>query len=296
VTPPRWHFYLFAAATAMTWVLVTSGGVVCITDASQGCPDWPACHGRLVPPAQMDSILEWSHRVASPLTLPWIVVAAVIGWRRHRAVPWIGRSALGAIACILIVVVFGAIAVLAHLPRGWAAADLGTALLSLALMVVAATVLSTRFDDPAPSPHLSLRGGLTRLALASTASVFAVIVAGVLVARPGSVVRCLGWPTWTDLAAPVDVFDWLGLGRLALAGLATLLVALTALRAWRVPSTPLRINATAAAVLLIAATVAANLYPSPDEGVFVPMANMFFSGWLWMALVAVTVRASTADS
>lgn len=290
--PSRWHGWLFAAATAMTWLLVSSGGVVCITDASQGCPDWPVCHGRLIPPAQMDSILEWSHRVASPITLMFIIAAAVVGWRRYRAVPWIARSVLAAIGSMLIVVGFGAAGVFWGLSRGWAAADLGTALLSLAFMVTAATVVRTRFDDHPGEGRPTLRDGFTRLALAATTAVYAVLVAGVLVSRPGSVVRCLGWPSWTGFSAPADAFDWLALARLGLAAVATLLVAVTALRAWRSSSFPLRVNATAAAGLLIAATVAANLYPAPDEGVFVPMANMIFSGLLWSLMVAVVVRSA----
>jgi heme A synthase len=294
MTPPRWHGWLFAAATVMTWILVSSGGVICITDASQGCPDWPVCHGRLIPPAQMNSILEWSHRVASPITLPFIIAAAVVGWRRYRAVPWIARSVFAAIGSMLIVVGFGAAGVFWGLSRGWAAADLGTALLALAFMVTAATMVRTRFGDPAGSGRLILRDGFTRVALAAAAAVYAVLVSGVLVARPGSVVRCLGWPSWTGLGAPTDVFDWLALARLALAVVASLLVLVTALRAWRISSSPVRFNASACAALLLAATVAANLVPAPDEGVFVPVANMIFSGLLWSLMVAVVVRAAAS--
>ncbi len=292
MTPPRWHGVLFVAATAMTWVLVSSGGVVCITDASVGCPDWPVCHGRLIPPARLDSILEWSHRVASPITLPLVIAAAVAGWRRYRAVPWIARSVIAAIGCMLIVVGFGAAGVFWGLSRGWAAADLGTALLTLAFMVTAATLVRTRSQESPGDGRLTLRDPFTRLALAATAAVYAVLVSGVLVARPGSVVRCLGWPSWPGLRAPTDAFDWLALARLGLAAVAALLVVVTALRAWRSASIPLRVNATASAALLVAAAVAASLYPAPDEGVFVPAANMILSGLLWSLMVAVVVRSA----
>ena len=293
-THPRWHRTLFGVAAIMTWILVTSGGVVCITDSSHGCPDWPVCHGRLIPPAQMNSIIEWLHRVASPVTLPFIIAAAVVGWRRHRCTPWIVRSALGSIACILVVVVFGAIAILAGLPRGWAAADLGTALLALALMVTAATVMSTRFDPTPGAGTLTWRAPFTRLALASSATVWAVIVSGVLVARPGSVVRCLGWPSWSAVSAPTDVFGWLTLVRLGLAALATVLVIATALHAWRMGAAQpqLRLHAVVNVALLFAATLVAALVPAPDEGVFVPMANMVLTSVLWSLAVAVAVRAA----
>ena len=72
------HRILYRIAATMTYLLVVSGGVVCITDASQGCPDWPICHGRLIPPAQMDSVLEWSHRLTAGLTLPVLMAALVV--------------------------------------------------------------------------------------------------------------------------------------------------------------------------------------------------------------------------
>ena len=53
------HCYLLLAATTLTYLIVTMGGLVCATESGRGCPDWPGCYGRLVPMMKIDSIIEF---------------------------------------------------------------------------------------------------------------------------------------------------------------------------------------------------------------------------------------------
>ena len=71
--------HLLLAATAMTFLLVTLGGIVCVTESSKGCPDWPGCYGRVLPPPRTDAILEVGHRLVAALTAPLILAAAIVG-------------------------------------------------------------------------------------------------------------------------------------------------------------------------------------------------------------------------
>lgn len=290
---PKWHRRLFARAAFMVYVLVLSGGIVCITDSSHGCPDWPTCHERWFPPNQADSIIEYSHRMLTPLTLPFLITAAVVAWRRYRSERWIFIPTIGAIVCLAVVVFFGALVILTGLPRGWAAVDLGTALMALALIVTAASGMSARFRSPTVDLRASLRSGFSRLALATTAIIYATLVSGVLVSRPGALMRCLNWPGVVGLGKPVDLYGWMYLARFALGVLASVLIAVLVMQAWKTQRhNPLLVrDATIAGALLAIATAIGVLMPTPDNGIVMPALSMATAAALWAALVAVAMRS-----
>jgi len=287
------HRILYRVAAAMTYLLVVSGGVVCITDASQGCPDWPICHGRLIPPASMNSVLEWSHRLIAGLTLPVLLAALVIGWRRYRRVVWLWRPLAGAALGILVVSAFGAIAVLDGLSRGWAAVDLGCALVTLGLMVVAAGAASA---DLVPGGGISLRAPLARHSLLAAVGVFAVQVSGVLVAPPKSLIRCLGWAWGAGQGA-----DSLGTMGLLRAGLGVVVTLAVISLAWRARGSGAAApgvwpRAAVAAVLALLLNLAMALAPSPDAGVLMPLAALALSAGLWATLVGASFSAAYGPS
>jgi cytochrome c oxidase assembly protein subunit 15 len=209
----RGHRNLLLVATVFTALLVTMGAVVCATESGAACPDWPGCFGRAIPPPQIHSIIEYTHRFIAALTTPLIIAAAVVGWRRARHDVLITRLPLIAIFFTLAVVVFGAFAVLTGLARGVAALDLGSALIVLTLMTTSTTAAYARRDNPALPDRLSLGTRFATLGAATGILVYGVYVGGILVAGTGSLTRCLSWPIWRVL--PVDVPGWPQLGRLA---------------------------------------------------------------------------------
>jgi cytochrome c oxidase assembly protein subunit 15 len=182
------HRNLLGLTASMTLLLVVMGSIVCATDSSRGCPDWPRCHGGLVPPMQANSIIEYTHRVIAIVTGPLILGCAILGLRRKAL------AAAPAIAFVLTIAVaiFGAYAVLTGLPPVLAAIDLGTALLVLAIMVATASVAFRRASQGDPA-RPTLRNPLARVAVTALVAVYAVFIAGVFAAQ-GTVIRCVGGP------------------------------------------------------------------------------------------------------
>src|SRR3972149_44953 len=83
--------YLALTAAIMTYLLIVVGGIVRVTGSGLGCPDWPTCFGGFVPPARIDSLIEYSHRAVAGLTALVVVAAFFVARQRYRDVKLIYR-------------------------------------------------------------------------------------------------------------------------------------------------------------------------------------------------------------
>src|SRR5437762_9343205 len=95
-------FRRLAFLTALfAYLQIALGGVVRVTDSGLGCPDWPLCHGRPYPAADLHSIIEYSHRTVGTITGVLLIVTVVTAWiafRRSRPlVSWLATGSLVAI-------------------------------------------------------------------------------------------------------------------------------------------------------------------------------------------------------
>lgn len=281
---------LATLALFLTFDLIVFGSFTRLSDSGLGCPDWPGCYGRIVPPPQVHSIIEYTHRLAAALTTPLILASAAVSWWRTRRLRWVSWPLALVLPLLLAVVVFGALTVLTGLSRGWAAVDLGSALLVLALLVTAATVAWVRHDAPDRPARLAASSTTARLGLAALGAVFAVHVSGVLVAGAGSLTRCLGWPLWRVL--PDDLSAGGQVARLVLSAVAGALIIALVIRARRAAGDRLLRRAAtvlAAAFVFEVALIVALLTVGTSPYllvVYVATATL-----TWAALVAVTVLA-----
>ncbi len=191
-----WFRGLTLATAISAFGLVILGGVVRVTGSGLGCPDWPLCHGGLLPPLETKAIIEYSHRiVASLLVGPLILATVGLAWVAYRQVPWIVVPATVALILLVTQALLGGSAVLSELPGAVVSAHLAVGEALLACLILLAVVA---FRGPiTPTLSRSIGGRKDRfplLILAAAVGVYALLMSGSYVTITGATFACTEWP------------------------------------------------------------------------------------------------------
>ena len=227
----RPFLWVASLAAVMTFLLIVVGGIVRVTGSGLGCPDWPLCYGRIIPPFEFEALIEYTHRLVASLTSPLILATTVMAWLKYRGKRWVTGLSATSLVLLAIQVVLGGITVLTETPPNIVAVHLGTALLILALQIVIA-VLAFRLDRGRPA-QLSLKTPLARYGMATSVSTFLLLVSGALVTSTGASASCAGWPFCDGLIWPATLLSQVHMLHRIIAGLTGLLIISLAIAAYR---------------------------------------------------------------
>ena len=180
---------LASAAVVATYVLIILGGLVRATGAGLACPDWPLCHGRLMPPLDPLVLIEWSHRFVASIVGILTVAVAVAAWRLRKA-GQPGLVGLSGLALVLVIVQIGlgGLTVRHELTAWLVVAHLGTAMAFFATLIVITVIAiagqaAPRRHDPFPA-----------LAVSTVVATFGLVLIGGYVSASGAGLACPDWP------------------------------------------------------------------------------------------------------
>ncbi len=220
---------LLIAATVAVFILVTIGGTVRVTDSGLGCPDWPLCHGRIIPPLQFNTLVEYTHRLAASITTPLVIIAGVVAWWRYRGFPLITVPLTAAMVLLGVEVVLGGITVLTELPPAIVTVHLATAEVIFGLLLVTLV-----WYWQTPTEGLSRQESLRKPVAWSAVGILVVLLSGSYIVGQGAGSACARWPLCDGGVFPTLPIQWLHMAHRALAalgGLFALWVGFSAVRA-----------------------------------------------------------------
>lgn len=234
VSTPIGRFrYLTLAAALMTYLLIVVGGIVRVTGSGLGCPDWPTCYGRFMPPERIDSLIEYSHRFVAGLTALFVAAALILAWRRFRSIRLITRPLIWTLPILALQALLGAIVVWTELPAWLVAIHLMTALVLLGLLITSSVMAFVRHHDAAQPDRLAIKSRFAGLALAAMVGLFLVLVSGAFVAVSDATYACSGWPLCNGQLIPTHPLGWVHMGHRLLAGLMSVHMLVLLVRAWQ---------------------------------------------------------------
>ena len=191
---------LTVTTAVATLILIAIGAVVRTTESGLGCPDWPLCHGSLIPPAERTAIIEYTHRTVASVVGVLIVVTAFLTLRRHRNDTAMRGLAAGSLPLLALQAWLGKVTVERELPAEIVALHLTTALILLSMLsLIAAFALQgpnrTRIDTPE-------RRSFAKVTLVAAAVTAGVMLIGAYVVGAGATAACTSWPGCIEAQAP----------------------------------------------------------------------------------------------
>ena len=147
---PKQYLRLAYAAVIALSIIVLTGAAVRLTDSGLGCPDWPRCYGKALPPLSTHAVIEYSNRAISGIVGVIAVVVFVLAFfrrPRRRDLIWLSATLpLGVIAQA----VLGGFTVREHLAPGFV---MGHFALSMIVLVGAVALAWRAKYEPGARPR-----------------------------------------------------------------------------------------------------------------------------------------------
>ncbi len=284
---------LAVASLVAAFAQVTLGGIVRVTGSGLGCPDWPLCHGQLIPPFDFATLLEYSHRLSASLLGVLVLGTAIIVLLRYRHIKWGKNSILTALALVFVAAILGGATVLTELAWWLRLIHLGVAEVAVAALVIAVVVSWRVGVAKRDNADVRVEAGANKLIISALVGVFLLILSGSYIVGAGYGSSCGTWPLCNGSLFPEGRAYIEHMGHRYFAAIIGLLVLAVAYKAWqmrfRLPSLgwsgALLFLAFAAQILVGAFTVWLGFTPE-IKAIHLSMATL-----VWIALVFVAALA-----
>lgn len=181
----------------LLFLLLVWGNLVAGLKVGLACPDWPLCHGSVLPPLRWDIYMEFMHRVIGGVTSIFLIILCYQRIRSYRG----GARAVPVLVVLLLIIqiVLGGIVVLMELP-----VDLTTYHFANAVLIFSLVLYMVFFDGNENKPGFSI-GGYKGLFFLLGALVFVQAVMGAYVRHSDSGLACPDFPTCLGYWIPPEL-------------------------------------------------------------------------------------------
>ena len=181
----------------LLFLLLVWGNLVAGLKAGLACPDWPLCHGTVLPPFRWDIYMEFMHRIIGGVTSIFLII---LSYQRFRS--YSGSVKLVPVMIVLLLliqIVLGGIVVLLEIP-----VDLTTYHFANAIVIFSLALYIAFYDGEKKKPQFSI-GGYKGLFFFLGLLVFVQAVLGAYVRHSGSGLACPDFPTCLGYWIPPEL-------------------------------------------------------------------------------------------
>ena len=297
---------LALAAAITTVFLISLGSFVRVTGSGLACPDWPLCHGSIIPPFEYHVLIEYSHRLTAAIVGLLVAAMFVVAFLARRGGEEPTRRAFVPAAITLVVMLtqagLGGVAVITELPPPIVTLHLFLAEAILALLIV--TMMSaTRQGAPAPdSPRIPAPDArrLYLWAVVAAVAMLVMILSGSYVVAEEATLACgsgfSAWPLCDGAIMPRGFDPNIHMGHRYMVVIGTAATGFMAYLAWRQKSNDRNISRVGQATLhlLIVQIIIGALVPWTEFHHAARVAHITLASLTWAAAVLLVILAARA--
>ena len=233
------------AAILSAFFQVTLGGVVRVTDSGLGCPDWPLCHGEIIPPFDTATLIEYSHRLSGSVLGLLVIATTAIAWMRFRDNRLVWYTSVAALVLVIVAGILGGVTVLTELAWQYRLLHLAIAEILIGCLVVAAIAGWNPYSSAPTKADSEQADSLKPLIIASLVGAFILILSGSYMVGEGYGTSCATWPLCRGSILPEGWAYTVHMGHRYIAAIVGIVILWTAWKAWdsAAPQSPVRMAA-----------------------------------------------------
>ncbi len=185
----------------VSFIQISLGGFVRASESGLGCPDWPLCHGKIIPPFEFHTLIEYSHRLNGSLLgilVAFLLILCIMRYRRDKQLMLANYAAF---TLVVSAGILGGITVITELAWWIRLIHLGIAqFLAACLMYI---TYKFAFDNLSNDySYLNpIRAWKWKIILC-VSLVFLLIVSGSYMVGIGASSSCSSWPLCKGLSIP----------------------------------------------------------------------------------------------
>ena len=199
---------------------ISLGGFVRASGSGLGCPDWPLCHGEIIPTFEYHTIIEYSHRALGSilgLLVILLLASTLIFYRKNR---WLLYWNISASMLVVLAGVLGGITVITELVWWVRLIHLAIAQCVIASLAV---ILWQAFEvkPPSTATYSSIGNWKNKIVISLTI-VFSLMLTGSYMVGVGASTSCSTWPLCRNELFPSGMEYSIHMGHRYMAVISTL--------------------------------------------------------------------------
>ena len=190
---------LVLSSLLTAFLQVSLGGFVRVSESGLGCPDWPLCHGELIPPIEYHTMIEYSHRLTGTVLGVLIILMVTVVLFKYRYSTILLIPSIFSLMLVIFAGILGGITVVTELVWWIRLIHLGIAQALIASLTVLTGFLFLESGIELPFKLFKQR---KKDIVYILVTIYILIISGSYVVGTGASAVCTSWPLCRGFSLP----------------------------------------------------------------------------------------------